>query len=106
MKSREALNKICLECQKDKGKIQVACPFRSISNDYCDEYEQIMKDLEMLEQYKAIEEELGISIIEAKYVIDNSSLTVGYTHSGKSIHTDYGYIDDFIYSLREALEDE
>ena len=52
MTSREALNTICLECQRDKGKIQVACPFRSISNDYCDEYEQIKKDLEVLEILK------------------------------------------------------
>lgn len=52
MTSKEALKSICLECQKYKGKIQVACPFRSISNEYCDEYEQIEKDLEIAEIIK------------------------------------------------------
>lgn len=52
MTSKEALNTICLECQRSKGKIQVACPFRSISNEYCDEYEQIKKDLEVAEIIK------------------------------------------------------
>ena len=64
----------------------------------------IEKDLDLLEQYKKIEEELGIDLIEAKYVLDNASMTVGYTRDGKPIHTDYGYIEDFIDELREALK--
>ena len=31
----EALKKICLECEKSMGKMQIACPYRSISNEYC-----------------------------------------------------------------------
>lgn len=48
MKAIEALNAICAECQRDKGKIQVACPWRSISGDYCEEYETIKRCLERL----------------------------------------------------------
>lgn len=48
MTGLEALNEICAECQKDKGKIQVACPWRSISGDYCEEYETIKRCIERL----------------------------------------------------------
>ena len=52
MTSKEALKSICLECEREKGKNKTACPFRSISNDYCEEYEKIEKDLEVLEILK------------------------------------------------------
>lgn len=69
-------------------------------------FEPIRKDLEILEQYKNIEKELGIDLIEAKYVLDNANMTVGYTRDGKPIRTDYGYIEEFIDELREALKNE
>lgn len=50
MKGSEYLKNICLECEKEKGKNKIACPFRSISNDYCYEVEAIEKDLERLEK--------------------------------------------------------
>ena len=52
MTSKEALKSICLECEMEKGKNKTVCPFRSISNDYCEEYEKIEKDLEVLEILK------------------------------------------------------
>ena len=52
MTSKKALKSICLECEKEKGVNKVACPFRSISNDYCEEFEIIKKDLEVLEIIK------------------------------------------------------
>ena len=48
MTGMEALNAICTECQQDKGKIQVACPWRSISGDYCEEYETIKRCIDRL----------------------------------------------------------
>ena len=48
MTSKEALKNICLECEKEKGKNKTVCPFRSIFNNYCEEYEKIKKDLEVL----------------------------------------------------------
>ena len=52
MTSKEDLKSICLECEMEKGKNKTACPFRSISNDHCEEYEKIEKDLEALEVLK------------------------------------------------------
>ena len=52
MTSKEALKSICIHCEKVMGKYKVACPFRSISNDYCEEFDIIKKDLEVLEIIK------------------------------------------------------
>ena len=65
MTSKKALKSICLECEKEKGVNKVACPFRSISNDYCEEFEIIEKDLEILECFKKIDKK------ELKYFIEN-----------------------------------
>lgn len=54
MTSKEALKSICLECEIWKGKNKVRCPFRSISNDYCEEYDAIKKDLDRLEKLERI----------------------------------------------------
>lgn len=45
----EALKKICLECERLMSEKQVACPWRSISNEYCQEYETIKEKLEILD---------------------------------------------------------
>lgn len=52
MTSKESLKNICLECEIANGKVKIACPFRSISNEYCENYQTIEKDLEMLEIIK------------------------------------------------------
>ena len=65
MTSKEALKSICLECEREKGKNKIACPFRSISNEYCEKYDTIEKDLEVLEKYRKIGEEIGIDLIKA-----------------------------------------
>ena len=52
MNSKEALKNICSKCEEEKWKNKIRCPFRSISSDYCEEYETIEKDLEMLEILK------------------------------------------------------
>ena len=68
MTGLEALKKICLAHEKELGKQKVACPFRSISNEYCEEYEEIKKSLKALE---IIERELVIeylyNFLEEKY---------------------------------------
>lgn len=61
MTSKEALKNICSKCEEEKWKNKIRCPFRSISSDYCEEYETIEKDLEVLEilknkNYRVIEE--------------------------------------------------
>lgn len=62
MNSKDCLKHICDECQRNAGKIQVACPFRSISNEYCDEYVQIKQDLDRLEQLEKERQEVETSL--------------------------------------------
>ena len=78
MTSNECLKNICLECEKEKGKNKIACPFRSISNDYCYEVETIEKDLDRLEElrysYEIATSKLKIAIeIILKYKINPST---------------------------------
>lgn len=55
----EALNKLCEYCHSCIQRIPSKgdrpfkeCPFRHISNDYCEEYETIKKELKVLETFK------------------------------------------------------
>lgn len=48
----DPLRKLCLECQRLMGEKQMACPWRSISNEYCEEYESIKNRLEILDIIK------------------------------------------------------
>lgn len=52
MSSLEALKRICNDCEKEMAINKIRCPFRSISNEHCKEYELIKKDLEILEILK------------------------------------------------------
>ena len=53
MNSKEALKSLCNQCETLKSKnVFIGCPFRNISNDYCEEFETIEKDLEGLEILK------------------------------------------------------
>ena len=52
MNSKEALKNICSKCEEEKWKNKIRCLFRSISSDYCEEYETIEKDLEVLKILK------------------------------------------------------
>lgn len=49
MTSKEVLKNFCNICEKNTLKDKKLCPWRSISNDYCDKYESINKDLDRLE---------------------------------------------------------
>ena len=53
MKSIDCLNNLCKHCEKNKIRNGfIGCPFRSISNDFCEDYEIIMRDLKLLEKLK------------------------------------------------------
>ena len=53
MNSKEALKSMCNHCEKLSIRDGfIGCPYRCISNDYCEEFETIKKDLEVLEILK------------------------------------------------------
>ena len=53
MNSKEALKSLCNHCEKLSIRNGfIGCPYRNISNDYCEEFEIIEKDLEVLEILK------------------------------------------------------
>lgn len=52
MKSLELLKSICNNCEKQMSINKTRCPFRSISNEYCEEYNIIKKELEMAQILK------------------------------------------------------
>ena len=52
MNSLEALKNICFNCERHMGENKTRCPFRSISNEFCEEYNLIKKNLEILEIIK------------------------------------------------------
>ena len=53
MNSKEALKSMCNHCEKLSIKDSFfGCPYRDISNDYCEEFETIKKDLKVLEILK------------------------------------------------------
>lgn len=38
MRAKEALRSLCCDCEKQMAENGVRCPFRSISNEFCDNY--------------------------------------------------------------------
>ena len=68
MNSLEALKNICSKCEEEKWKNKIRCPFRSISSDYCEEYETIEKDLEVL---KVLKEHVAIN----KCIYDDAKMS-------------------------------
>lgn len=52
MTGKEALKQMCENCESGFTAKGQRCPFRSISNDYCDEYEAVKKELDQLDYYR------------------------------------------------------
>lgn len=53
MTNKEALKSLCNHCEKLSIRNGfIGCPFRNISNDYCEEFEIIEKELKALEILK------------------------------------------------------
>ena len=55
-----------------------------------------------------IEEKLGVDLAEflneCIYVLKNSNESSGVTSDGKKITTDFGYVEDFIKSIKKAVK--
>lgn len=63
MTSKEALEKICKDWGCSMAHAYKRCPWRGIPGEYCEEYETIKKDLEVLKKHYQIEKELGIDLV-------------------------------------------
>ena len=99
MTSKEALKSICLECEREKGKNKIACPFRSISNEYCEEYDTIKKDLERLESLEKQNELLKKDLKEYQAYIKK-----GVEEHYKDFMSDYDLLLQECQELNKRLE--
>ena len=103
MNSKEALKSMCNHCEKLSIRDGfIGCPFRNISNDYCEEFETIEKELKALE------------IIKTKNVDIDYIKTCFYDKKGgfKEYNAYVGHDEDMELTqeeydlLNEVLEDE
>ena len=99
MASKEALKSICLECEREKGKNKIACPFRSISNEYCEEYDTIEKDLDRLESLEKQNELLKKDLKEYQAYIKKS-----VEEHYKDFMSDYDLLLKENYGLNKKVE--
>ena len=99
MTNKEALKSICLECEREKGKNKIACPFRSISNEYCEEYDTIEKDLERLENLERQNEVLKRDL--KKY---QAYIKKGVEEHYEDFVSDYDLLLQENYELNKKLE--
>ena len=99
MISKEALKSICLECEREKGKNKIACPFRSISNEYCEEYDTIEKDLERLESLEKQNELLKKDLKEYQAYIKK-----GVEEHYKDFMSDYDLLLQECHELNKKLK--
>ena len=99
MTSKEALKSICLECEREKGKNKIACPFRSISNEYCEEYDTIEKDLDRLESLERENKLLKKDLKEYQAYIKK-----GVEEHYEDFVSDYDLLLQENYELNKKLE--
>lgn len=99
MASKEALKSICLECEREKGKNKIACPFRSISNEYCEEYDTIEKDLDRLESLERQNEVLKRDLKQYQEYIKK-----GVQEHYEDFMSDYDLLLQENYELNKKLE--
>ena len=98
MNSKEALKSMCNHCEKLSIRNGfIGCPYRNISNDYCEEFETIKKDLEVLDIIKRSIYSKEIH----KYVMNEKLKGQKFMSIGLSIRG-----DDDINKIKEWLEDD
>lgn len=54
-----SLKTLCEKCESGFVAKGQACPFRSLSNDYCEEYENLKKGLDKLDCYRQVRGRIG-----------------------------------------------
>ena len=97
MNSKEALKSMCNHCEKLSIRDGfIGCPYRCISNDYCEEFETIEKDLEVLDIIKRSIYSKEIH----KYVMNEKLNGQKFISIGLSIRG-----DDDINKIKEWLDE-
>lgn len=111
MTSKDALEKICKDWGCSMAHAYKRCPWRGIPGEYCEEYETIKKDLEVLKKYHQIEEELGIDLITlfkglkggVYYFTTMNQLTKDYVWLADN-YMSFAASDKLSYSFRTSFE--
>ena len=100
MNSKEALKSMCNHCEKLSIRDGfIGCPYRCISNDYCEEFETIEKDLEVLEMLKK-----KMSIGTDYYDSDDDCKKCEFiTYNGEALNIG---TEEVFNKIKEWLEDE
>ena len=108
MSSKEALERILMLARPCDYEV------REHRNNYCDMLENVIKkDLDLLEEYRKIEEEIGIDfitlskILKQRFVYDNDQVKIELL--GLHIKSDelclYGFVKDTMHAVYLRLKD-
>lgn len=108
MSNKEALERILMLARPCDYEV------REHRNNYCDMLENVIKkDLDLLEEYKKIEEEIGIDfitlskILKQRFVYDNDQVKIELL--GLHIKSDelylYGFVEDTMQAVYLRLKD-
>lgn len=108
MRSKEALERLLMLARPCDYEV------REHRNNYCDMLENaIKKDLDQLEEYRKIEEEIGIDfialskILKQRFVYDNDQVKIELL--GLHIKSDelylYGFVEDTMHAVYLRLKD-
>ena len=108
MSSKEALERILMLARPCDYEV------REHRNNYCDMLENVIKkDLDLLEEYRKIEEEIGIDfitlskILKQRFVYDNDQVKIELL--GLHIKSDelylYGFVEDTMQAVYLRLKD-
>ena len=103
MMSKEALKSMCNHCEKLSIRDGfIGCPFRNISNDYCEEFEIIKKELKALEIIKT--KNVDIDYIKACFYYKKGDFK---EYNAWAVHYEDEELSQEEYDLlKEVLEDE
>ena len=108
MRSKEALERLLMLARPCDYEV------REHRNNYCDMLENVIKkDLDQLEEYRKIEEEIGIDfitlskILKQRFVYDNDQVKIELL--GLHIKSDelylYGFVEDTMHAVYLRLKD-
>ena len=108
MRSKEALERLLMLARPCDYEV------REHRNNYCDMLENVIKkDLDQLEEYRKIEEEIGIDfialskILKQRFVYDNDLVKIELL--GLHIKSDelylYGFVEDTMHAVYLRLKD-